>query len=97
MLGVQPAMCMAVKPNPNRPFLLKFELLKVADLIPAKITWAWPKIKGDAAPYKAMDEFMKCLLVYFVQVFILHYGRFKVLKSSLAASYSILSCWLPSP
>jgi hypothetical protein len=30
-LGVRPAMGMAVKPNPNRPFLLKFGLLKVAD------------------------------------------------------------------
>jgi hypothetical protein len=67
---VPPAMGMAVKLNPNSPFLLKFRLLKVADLIAMKITWAWPKIKGDAAPYKAMHEFMKCLLVYFVQVFI---------------------------
>jgi hypothetical protein len=90
-------MGMAVEPNPNRPFLLKFKLLKVIDLIAAKITWAWPKIKGDAAPYKAMDEFMKYLLVYFVQVFILHYGGFKVLKSSLTASSSILSCSLPCP
>jgi hypothetical protein len=39
-LGVQPAMGMAVEPNPNMPFLLKFGLLKVADLIAAKITWA---------------------------------------------------------
>jgi hypothetical protein len=70
-------MGMAVKPNPNMPFILKFGLLKVADLIAAKITWAWPKIKGDAAPYKAMDELMKYLLVYFFQVFILHYGRDK--------------------
>jgi hypothetical protein len=30
-LGVRLAMGMAVKPNPNRPFLLKFGLLKVAD------------------------------------------------------------------
>jgi hypothetical protein len=52
-------MGMAVEPNPNRPFLLKFRLLKLADLIAAKITWAWPKIKGDATPYKAIDEFMK--------------------------------------
>jgi hypothetical protein len=52
----------------------------VADLITAKITWAWPKIKGDAAPYKAMEEFMKYILVYFIQVFILQYGGFKVLK-----------------
>jgi hypothetical protein len=96
-LGVRPAMGMAVEPNPNRPFLLKFGLLKVANLIAAKITWAWPKIKGDATPYKAMDEFMKYLLEYFIEVFILHYGGFKVLKSSLTTSSSILSCWLPYP
>jgi hypothetical protein len=42
-LGVQPAMGLAVDPNANRPFLLKFGLLKVADLIAAKFTWAWPK------------------------------------------------------
>jgi hypothetical protein len=52
-------MGMAVKPNPNRPFLLRFGLLKVADLIAAKITWAWSKNKGDAAPYFCMDEIMK--------------------------------------
>jgi hypothetical protein len=57
-------MGMVVEPNPNRPFLLKFGLLKVVDLIAAKITWAWPKIKGGAAPYKAMDEFWKYLFVY---------------------------------
>jgi hypothetical protein len=57
-------MGMAVEPIPNMSFLLKFGLLKVADLIATKITWAWPKNKGDVAPYKAMDEFMKCLLVY---------------------------------
>jgi lipocalin len=84
-LGVRPAMSMAIESNPNRHFLF----LKVADLITAKITWAWPKIKGDATPYN-MDKFMKYLLVYFVQVFILHYGGFKVLKYSLAASSSIL-------
>jgi hypothetical protein len=39
-LGMRPAMGMAVKPNPNRPFLLKSGLLKVADFIAAKITWA---------------------------------------------------------
>jgi hypothetical protein len=83
---VRPAMGMAVEPNPNMPFLLKFELLKVADLIAAKITWVWPKIKGYTASYKTMDEFMKYLLVYFVQVFIVHCGGFKVLKSSLAVS-----------
>jgi hypothetical protein len=94
---VQPTMGMAVEPNPNRPFLLKFGLQKVADLIATKITWAWTKIKGDATPYKAMDEFMKYLLVYFVQVFILHYGGFKVMKSLPATSSSILSCSLPSP
>jgi hypothetical protein len=43
---VRPAMGMAVDQNRNRPFLLKFGVLKVADLIDAKITWAWPKIKG---------------------------------------------------
>jgi hypothetical protein len=48
-------MGMAVKLNANMPFLLKFGLLKVAELIAAKITWAWPKIKGDASPYKVMD------------------------------------------
>jgi hypothetical protein len=52
-------MGMAVDPNPNMPFLLKFRLLKVADLIAMKITWAWPKNKGDAAPYLSMDEIMK--------------------------------------
>jgi hypothetical protein len=56
---VRLAMGMAVEPNTNRPFLLKFGLLKVVDLIAAKITWAWPKIKGDAAPYLSMDEIMK--------------------------------------
>jgi hypothetical protein len=39
----------------------------VADLIPAKMTWAWSKIKGDAAPYYAMDEIMKYNLVYSLQ------------------------------
>jgi hypothetical protein len=41
---VQPAMGMAVEPNPKRPFLLKFKLLKVVVLIAAKITWFGPKI-----------------------------------------------------
>jgi hypothetical protein len=58
-LGMRPAMGMAVESNPNWTFLLKLGLLKVANLIAAKITWAWPKIKGGASPYKAMDEFMK--------------------------------------
>jgi hypothetical protein len=49
-------MGMVVERNPNRPFLLKFELLKVAVLFAAKITWAWPKNKSDAAPYVSMDE-----------------------------------------
>jgi hypothetical protein len=79
-----------VKWNSNRPFLLKFGLLKVAVLFATKITWAWPKNKGDAAPYVSMDEFMKYLFVYFVQVFIQHYGGFNVLKSPLVASSSIL-------
>jgi hypothetical protein len=52
-------MGMVVKRNPNRPFLLKFGHLKVAVLFAAKITLAWPKNKGDAAPYLSMDEFMK--------------------------------------
>jgi hypothetical protein len=65
-VGVQPAKGMAAEPNPRRPFLLKYGLLKVAILIAAKITWAWPKNKGDATPYQAMEEFMKYLLVYFV-------------------------------
>ena len=63
----------------------------MADLIPAKMTWAWPKTQGDAAPYYAMDEIMKYNLVYFVQVFNLHYGGIKVLKSPLVASSSILT------
>jgi hypothetical protein len=57
--GVRPAMGMVIEWNPNRPFLLKFRLLKVAVLFAAKITWAWPKNKSDAAPYLSMDEFMK--------------------------------------
>jgi hypothetical protein len=52
-------MSMVVERNPNKPFLLKSGLLKVADLFAAKITWAWPKNKGDATPYLSMDEFMK--------------------------------------
>jgi hypothetical protein len=52
-------MGMVVERNPNMIFLLKFGLLKVAVLFAAKITWAWPKNKGDAAPYLSMDEFMK--------------------------------------
>jgi hypothetical protein len=56
---VRPAMGIVVERNPNRPFLLKFELLKVTVLFAAKITWAWPKNKSDAAPYLSMDEFMK--------------------------------------
>jgi hypothetical protein len=52
-------MGMAVEQNPNMPFLLIFGLLKVAILIASKITWAWPKNKGHAAPYLSMDEFMK--------------------------------------
>jgi hypothetical protein len=41
-VGVRPAMGMVVERNPNRPFLLKFGLLKVAVLFAVKITWAWP-------------------------------------------------------
>jgi hypothetical protein len=52
-------MGMAIEPNPNMPFLLKFGLLKVANLIAAKITWAMPKNKGDATSYLSMDEIMK--------------------------------------
>jgi hypothetical protein len=52
-------MGMLVEQNSNRPFLLKSGLLKVAVLFAAKITWAWPKNKGDAAPYLSIDEFMK--------------------------------------
>jgi hypothetical protein len=96
-VGVQPAMGMAVEHNPNMPFFLKFGLLNVAILIAAKITWVWPKNKGDTAPYQAMDEIMKYILVYFVQVFIHHYGGFKVLKSPFVASSSILNRLLPSP
>jgi hypothetical protein len=58
-VGVRPAMGMVVERNPNRPFLLKSGLLKGVVLFAAKITWAWPKNKGDAAPYLSMDEFMK--------------------------------------
>jgi hypothetical protein len=58
-VGVRPAMGMVVERNPNRPFLLKFGLLKVVVLFAAKITWAWPKNKSDAAPYLSIDEFMK--------------------------------------
>jgi hypothetical protein len=86
----------AVEPNPKMHFLLKFGLLNVAVLIAAKITWAWPKNKGDAAPYQAMDEIMKYILVNFIQVFIHHYGDFKVLKSPLVLSSSILNRLLPS-
>jgi hypothetical protein len=57
--GVRPAMGMVVERNPNRHFLLKFGLLKVVVLFAAKITWAWPKNKSDAAPYLSIDEFMK--------------------------------------
>jgi hypothetical protein len=56
---MRPAMGMVVERNPNMHFLLKFGLLKVVVLFAAKITWAWPKIKADAAPYLSMDEFMK--------------------------------------
>jgi hypothetical protein len=56
---VRPAMGMVVERNPNRPFLLKFGLLKLAILFGAKNTWAWPKNKSDATPYLSMDEFMK--------------------------------------
>jgi hypothetical protein len=45
-VGVRPAMGMVVERNPNRPFLVKFRLLKVAILFAVKITWAWPKNKG---------------------------------------------------
>jgi hypothetical protein len=58
-VGVRPAMGMVVERNPNRPFLLKFALLKVAVLFATKITWAWPKNKSDTTPYLSMDEFMK--------------------------------------
>jgi hypothetical protein len=58
-VGVRPTMGMVVERKPNMPFLLKFELLKVAVLFAAKITWAWPKNKSKAAPYLSMDEFMK--------------------------------------
>jgi hypothetical protein len=52
-------MGMVVERNPNMTFLLKFRLLKVVVLFAAKITWAWPKNKGDVAPYLSMVEFMK--------------------------------------
>jgi hypothetical protein len=52
-------MGMVVEQKPNMPFLLKFGLLKVTVLFAAKITWAWPKNKGDTTPYLSMDEFMK--------------------------------------
>jgi hypothetical protein len=52
-------MGMAVKPNPNKLFLLKFGLLKMADLIPTKITWACPKNKGVGAPYLSTDKIVK--------------------------------------
>jgi hypothetical protein len=58
-LWVRPAMGMVIERNPNKPFLLKFGLLKVVVLFAVKITWAWPKNKSGAAPYKSMDEFMK--------------------------------------
>jgi hypothetical protein len=58
-VGVRPTMGMVVEQNPNRPFLLKFGLLKVAVLFVAKITWAWPKNKGDAASYLSIDKFMQ--------------------------------------
>jgi hypothetical protein len=74
---------MVVEPNPKRPFILKYGLLKLDVLIAPKITWAWPQNKGDAAPYQTMDEFIKYILVDFVQVFVHHYGDFKVLKSPL--------------
>jgi hypothetical protein len=37
-VGVRPAMGLVVERNPNRPFHLKFGLLKVAVLFAAKIT-----------------------------------------------------------
>jgi hypothetical protein len=52
-------MDMVVEQNPNKPFLLKFGLLKVVVLFAAKITWAWRKNKGDTTPYLSLDEFMK--------------------------------------
>jgi hypothetical protein len=52
-------MGMVVELNPNKPFLLKFRLLKVAVLFSSKNTSAWPKNKGEATPYLSMDEFMK--------------------------------------
>jgi hypothetical protein len=55
---VRPAMGMVVERNPNRPFLLKFGIIKVAILFAAKIRWAWPKNKSDAAPYLSVAEFM---------------------------------------
>jgi hypothetical protein len=58
-VGVQPTMGMAVEQNPNRPFILKFGLLKVVVLTAAKISWAWPKNIGDATPYLSMDDIMK--------------------------------------
>jgi hypothetical protein len=39
-MGVRPVKGMAAEPNPRRPFLLKYGLLKVAVLIATKITWA---------------------------------------------------------
>jgi hypothetical protein len=48
---VWPAVGMVVEPNPKTPFLLKYRLQKMADLITAKMTWAWPKNKGGIAPY----------------------------------------------
>ena len=44
------------------------------------------KLHGPDTSYKAMDEIMKCKIEYFVQIFMHHYGGFKVLKSSLVAS-----------
>jgi hypothetical protein len=52
------------------------------------IAWWSPEIRLHlllrahiTTPYQAIDEFMKYILVYFVQVFIHHYGGFKILKS----------------
>jgi hypothetical protein len=58
-VGVRPAMGMVVEWNLNMHFLLKFRLLNVVVLFAAKITWAWPRNKGDVAPYLSMDKFMK--------------------------------------
>jgi hypothetical protein len=59
MKGFRPAKGWVAEIHPRWVFLLRYGLQKLTILNITKMTWAWPKNNGDAAPYQAIDEDMK--------------------------------------